>query len=274
MINIKDILKKNNYLEIFYNTLLSESKLFNQDIKKYKNHEFFIKEDYSNAKPKMFKSSILERIIVQHGIDHKNIYNEHIIDYFNQRHSWFFKHQIKAGLVIGVLEEETKNTLIKMFNFNENINAVDVGCRVGSYSRLLTNYFSHVYSFEPMLKWKESFEKNVLKDNKTHFQVALHNKNKTEYNMRYKTDFIYKTLDTYCLKNINFIKIDTDGNLLNILKGANETISNFKPLISIEIDDKYADNQEKNNVLHLLQSHGYSNFNILDGHNFIFEHIR
>lgn len=269
-----NILKKIDYLENFYNTLLSESKPFRRDIKKYKSHEFFTKEDFLTHKQKTFKSSILERIIIQHSIDHKNIKNEYIINYFNLRHSWFFKHQIKAGLVIGVLEEETKNTLTKMFNFNENINAVDVGCRVGSYSRLLTNYFSHVYSFEPMLKWKESFEKNVLKDNKTHFQVALHNKNKTEYNMRYKSDFIYKTLDTFSLKNINFIKIDTDGNLLNILKGANETISNFKPLISIEIDDEYVDNQEKNNVLHLLKSHGYSNFNILDGNNFIFDHIR
>lgn len=269
-----NIFKKNDYLENFYNILLSESETFRRDIKKYKNHEFFTEEDFSNKKPKTYKSSILERIIVQHSIDHENIKNKFIIDYFNQRHSWFFKQQIKAGLIIGVLEEETKNTLTKIFNFYECINAIDVGCRVGSYTRFLTNNFSHVYSFEPMIKWSESFKKNVLKDNKTHFQIALSNENKTEYDSRYKDNFTYKSLDTFQFKNINFIKIDTDGNLLKILEGANETISNYKPLICIEIDNMYTDNKEKNNILHLFKNHGYKDYKIKDGHNFIFEHTR
>ena len=44
-----------------------------------------------------------------------------------------------------------------------------------------------------------------------------------------------KTLDSYALTDIDFIKIDVDGYEDLLVKGAKETIANNKPVINIEM---------------------------------------
>ena len=46
---------------------------------------------------------------------------------------------------------------------------------------------------------------------------------------------ICKTLDSFNLKNIDFIKIDVDGFEYKVLCGAVETIKNSNPVINIEM---------------------------------------
>ena len=49
-----------------------------------------------------------------------------------------------------------------------------------------------------------------------------------------KTDTEQITLDSLELNNIDLIKIDIEGNELNVLKGALETIQRNKPIIEFE----------------------------------------
>jgi len=54
------------------------------------------------------------------------------------------------------------------------------------------------------------------------------------------------------LKRVDLIKIDVEGAELDVLLGATNTLSRFKPILQIEVKK---DNEEV--VLSLLEKHGY-----------------
>ena len=47
------------------------------------------------------------------------------------------------------------------------------------------------------------------------------------------------TIDNLHLSKLDFIKIDVEGDELNVLIGANTTINKFKPTMYIEINSTY-----------------------------------
>jgi hypothetical protein len=61
------------------------------------------------------------------------------------------------------------------------------------------------------------------------------------------------------------IKIDTEGSELNILKGGEKTIREFKPAILLEFDNKNTTQfgYMRDDIVELLRSYGYSTFKLL-----------
>lgn len=120
-------------------------------------------------------------------------------------------------------------------------NAIDVGCRVGEYTRYLHLDFQHVYAFDPNL-WA-GFSNNVDLKKVTHFNCALGDEN-TQITMfggmhtaregiKAKVKPCLK-LDDFMLTDIDYVKIDVEGFEHKVLLGAQKTIEKWNPVIVIE----------------------------------------
>lgn len=126
-------------------------------------------------------------------------------------------------------------------------NAIDVGSKFGIWTRKMGQTFNHVYCFEPKTKWNIILPKNVRMDNITQFQFGLGAQEEQvemlgsriitgpQQSTRIKESIQVRTLDSFNLSDIDFIKIDTDGYELNVLQGGKETLLKWKPIICIEI---------------------------------------
>jgi len=79
------------------------------------------------------------------------------------------------------------------------------------------------------------------------------------------------TLDAYCSQHHlvpQFLKIDVEGNELNVFKGAASILSKFKPKIIVEIEARHIGQEKVMETIHFLQSLGYQG-KIIDGYNYI-----
>lgn len=160
---------------------------------------------------------------------------------------------------------EPEADLLKFF-CNMNSASVDIGANYGIYSERLSKLSQTVYSFEPvpgLYKNLESAFKNnnnvklhnfalsccsgesvIYSPQFTHGWSSLEKNNPMlkelppgEKLVEYK---IYtRTLDSFSLSNISFIKIDVEGHELKAIKGAVETIKNNIPVLQVEIEEKH-----------------------------------
>jgi FkbM family methyltransferase len=135
----------------------------------------------------------------------------------------------------------------------------DVGANVGKYSMLLAKTFpqAQIYAFEPNentfkqlaanvgnavkcvnigMGSEEKIEKiytysdNLASSHASIYEEVFHTFHKRDDVV--EIEFQLTTLDLFCEKKkvtgIDFLKIDTEGNELNVLKGARETLSERK----------------------------------------------
>jgi FkbM family methyltransferase len=169
---------------------------------------------------------------------------------------------------------------------NKPYNIIDIGAQSGLYS-LFAKYLpnSTFYSFEPFIDTFNCLNDNLKLNNinnvKT-FNLGIsdksgtntlntsigHNGLHTMGNNPLRFDDIKPitinttTLDDFFYnKNIpvHFIKIDTEGWEYNILKGAQNTIKKYKPVIQLEwnITNMKQCNVNEQDLLSLLNNHGY-----------------
>ena len=72
------------------------------------------------------------------------------------------------------------------------------------------------------------------------------------------------TIDTLFgnLKRLNFMKVDTEGNELNVFMGAKEVLQNYKPIICFEVSLTFWSYFERSvdSLLNLLRDYGYQLF--------------
>ncbi len=143
-------------------------------------------------------------------------------------------------------------------------NAVDVGCRVGEYSRYLHLDFKHVYAFDPNL-WP-AFRFNVDLSRVTHFNCALgdiQSKIKMYGGMHTLRPEIEAkmhrcfTLDQFNLQDIDYLKIDVEGFEKKVLLGARDTIEKYNPVIVIEQNHVIIEGGRQFDALEYIQSIGY-----------------
>lgn len=136
---------------------------------------------------------------------------------------------------------------------------VDIGSNIGTYSLYLAPYCQRVYSFEPHRSSYHGLTGGIALNGLTKkiyaYNLALGNED--QHNKRvelyipssdgitaslkkdsHNDNIIYDvesptvyTLDNMGLRNIGFIKINTNGSELDILNGAKKTINDNKPKI-------------------------------------------
>ena len=88
----------------------------------------------------------------------------------------------------------------------------------------------------------ECFNKNITENNVELFEYGLSDAEHTASQgkqstilVEYPGNVVCKTLDSFNLKNIDFIKIDVDGFEYKVLQGAVTTIKSSYPVINIEM---------------------------------------
>ena len=124
--------------------------------------------------------------------------------------------------------------------------AVDVGAQVGLWSRILALEFQFVTAFEPVPEFAECLHANCSESGNVElYQNALGElecisfvlKEPGVATARIGNDGIgvsVRRLDSYALRPIDFLKIDTEGFEAAIIRGAEATIRRNKPVILTE----------------------------------------
>jgi len=153
--------------------------------------------------------------------------------------------------------------------------AIDAGANYGIMSANLNNKFSKIYAFEVDVPVRECLKKNVEKfqlDNVVVCDCGLSDKEElvslnylkntfgTHINKQVSGTNICKTLDSFELTEVGFIKLDCEGYEPYILKGAEQTIKKYKPVILME-EKNYSNRyygEEGNLAVELLLGWGYT----------------
>ena len=158
-----------------------------------------------------------------------------------------------------------KRTYLQSKPFIRNYRtAVDIGCRVGEFTRYLQLDFQRVFAFDPNL-WV-SFRFNVDLTKVTHFNCALGDE-RGEISMfggchsplgrgKPKTVPVY-TLDEFDLQEVDYIKVDVEGFEKKVLIGGAKTIERWNPLIVIEQNDVVLDGECRYAAKQYLEGIGY-----------------
>lgn len=149
--------------------------------------------------------------------------------------------------------------------------AIDVGANLGIMSYRMVKDFEYVHAFEPL--FYEYLSKNVTAENFKVYPYAVGNEEKIEtmrvgiYRsggsniVKTKTkDQTYKdvnivTIDSFNIKNVDFMKIDVEDYELYALLGSLNTIKEFKPTILIELQETNPNYKE---ILDLFENMNYN----------------
>ena len=226
-------------------------------------------------------------------------------DYLYNNKMFFTEENIVSLVTQKLKNEDLQNSVF-----------IDIGANVGAYTLQLANLFSHTYSFEPVLDTYNILCGNIainnLSDKTTLINAGLGAADKEmvmhEYDVlgslthitEEDTDFLNEnmkkrgfnvvskkikicTLDHFNIKNVKLIKIDVEGNELEVLKGSKNTLiqSNYPMLIveswSINDNDEEELKEYKRNLRTELFSYIKNlDYNINSTENpevFICEHV-
>lgn len=125
--------------------------------------------------------------------------------------------------------------------------AVDIGAHVGLWSMHLVGRFQHVEAFEPVAIHRELFGRNVQQDNYTLHAMALGEQDGSVSMKSAPTssgdtvvagagDIPMRRLDDVLagVDDVDFMKIDTEGYELMILRGGEHLLLRCKPIICVE----------------------------------------
>ena len=130
---------------------------------------------------------------------------------------------------------------------------LDIGSNIGQWTRPLAKQFEKVICFEPNPNFRECFERNIQSSKVTLFPYGLSDREhyaEQDFNSTILKDvdgdIECRTLDSFKLGNIDFVKIDVDGFEVPLLNGAIKTLTDNSPVINIEMKrDKRLDIEHK-----------------------------
>jgi FkbM family methyltransferase len=131
--------------------------------------------------------------------------------------------------------------------------AVDVGGHVGLWAMHLAKCFQMVHAFEPVQEMRQCFRKNV-ESGRVHIYGYALGAESGRCNMKYdRADsggthvermaaeidddpsiVEMRTLDSFGLSNLDFLKIDCEGYEHHVIEGAIETLLRCKPCVIVE----------------------------------------
>ena len=160
-----------------------------------------------------------------------------------------FEHYIKDG-GYQTIHRTTILNYIKSKKPNL-MNCVDVGSHIGFWSKDFTELFNHTYAFDPISEVRECYKRNITNTNYTLYPYGLGREQKnilvlydpketgnTHSSDRGNLDIEIRTLDSFDLNFIDYIKIDAEGYEIEALIGARKLIEKCKPFIHIEAKKK------------------------------------
>ena len=185
--------------------------------------------------------------------------------------SYLFEKRIKRSIKNN---DEKELQLLKKIIIPET-DTIDIGVYRGVYSYEMAKYSKMVHAFEPNPIIFKDIELNLGKiikninlynfalsdkENKVLLKVPIRNKNydKSNYEEYFQmgratiheqnamgdieTFEIKSTkLDNFTFSNrISFIKIDVEGHEMSVIKGAENTIKQYKPTLLVEIEEKHS----------------------------------
>lgn len=146
---------------------------------------------------------------------------------------------------------------------------VDVGAETGDYTLFCSKCCkcSKVYSFEPVVinfktldeNLKLNYCNNVIAfcvglSSENSFQNANYNGDTIAWDEERKNFMVYvRTLDSYDISSLDILKIDVEGNEVEVIKGALNTIQRLKPRIILETHSRIL----RERSLRLLSQVGY-----------------
>lgn len=153
---------------------------------------------------------------------------------------------------------------------------IDIGAGSGPYSIIISKQCKEVWSFEASKKTFDCLCIGTSLNNR--FNIKYHNVSLSDHEgsgVLYHLDnsistlnsvignhetsqvepVELRTLDSYCLKDVEFMAVNTDGHELEVIKGASMTLfdNNFPPIIFQVIDNK----EYKEDLLGYIKSLGY-----------------
>ena len=149
-------------------------------------------------------------------------------------------------------------------------NALDIGANVGEWARPLAKVFNKVICFEPNPNFRQCFEKNITEDNvvlhpyglSSHSHNAEQGTNHTHLNYVVGDtnprdgDIECRSLDSFELTEVDYVKIDVDGFEIPLLEGAQQTLRTNNPIINIEMKRRKRPDTTKK-ASDLLKRYGY-----------------
>lgn len=154
--------------------------------------------------------------------------------------------------------------------------AIDIGANLGLWSYHLSKSFVRVESFEPISEYCDVIKSTRRKNINVHNEALSSSKGTMEVRVPADKDGLLfqsgrlegaaspsksrvvpmKRLDDYSIGKVRFIKISVKGHEIEVLKGAGRTITFFKPVMIIGIEQRHLD-YPMDNVFELLKSCGY-----------------
>jgi FkbM family methyltransferase len=119
---------------------------------------------------------------------------------------------------------------------------LDIGSNIGQWTRPLAKRFHSVICFEPNPNFRECFKRNITETNVMLWPYGLsdrEHRGQQEFNSTVikqgEGDIQCRTLDSFGLTNVDFVKIDVDGFEVPLLEGARDTLIRNTAVINIEM---------------------------------------
>ena len=119
-------------------------------------------------------------------------------------------------------------------------NAIDVGARVGSYTRSCHIHgFQHVFAFEHMDIFMDDFSRNIDLSRATMFKYPVMDKPgmygiNGKRVVRQEGATACVNIDHFCFQDVDLLKIDIDSHDHLVLEGCLNTVKRCRPIIQME----------------------------------------
>lgn len=162
--------------------------------------------------------------------------------------------------------------------------AIDVGANNGLYSFFYSKQFKEVKSFEPFRMAASNLISAKIK-NINIFHYALSSEpgeqilqapissdgtvvhSQASFNkfggQNVQIPVELRTLDSFEFQNVDMLKIDVEGHEQKVLEGAIDTITRYKPVILIELEERHLGFSPESVILY-IESFGYEGFVVVD----------